>query len=160
MVQYTISILQFSSIISTINDMSFVIKIIALVYLIYVLYITFSENQVIFLGASLIGAYLILFHSPIILTLVVIAFISINPYFFQNIAFGLSSVNDVRGMMGQEHIQNRIANVEMSLQKGEPVDPGEMEFYQQYAQNQQGQMQDGQSDINSHMIRMLEARRR
>ncbi len=160
MIFNSIFLLQLDSILSTINDMSFVIKVIALVYLIYVFYITFGENQIIFLGVTLIASYFILFHSPVILTIAIIAFIAINPYFFQNISFGLQSVNDVRGMMSQDQIQNRLSSVAQALERGEQVSPQDIELYNEYTQNQQNQQGMQQQDINSHMMRMMEARRR
>ncbi len=142
----------FDSFSETLGDLAFVIKLMALVYIIYVLYITFAENQVIFGGAALMVSYLILFHSPIVLVLALLVFVAINPFFLQNLFFGLQSVQQIEQLHQEEMHHHRFATVQQSIERGEALNPDDLAWYQQMQGGAQGGMAPNQMQAMNNQM--------
>ncbi|MBI5177167.1 hypothetical protein HY995_03715 [Candidatus Micrarchaeota archaeon] len=150
----------FEDALGAVGEIGFAIKLMALVYILFWLYMTFQDNQMIFGFVSLIAAYFIIFHSPVILTLAIVVLLMTSGMFIQQtLMFGLFPLMG-KGSMGENidheaHMEGeRAQRLQMQMQKGAQLGEEDRQFMAQYQARQQmaeAQMQQFASAYSSQV---------
>lgn len=119
------------SILTTLSDLSFVIKIIVFSYLLYWLFVVFREQQLLMGLMTVVAAYFMFFHavSVTVLVLLFFVFIVMSGHFQFVIDMGLLPILGMFGFHEGSGDEAKMNEIQKKLMEGHQLSQNEIELF-------------------------------